>query len=132
MCLKHNAIFGEKFIMETFEKVRFFREQKKLSQEFVSTLLKKEQSQFSRRESGQIPFSINELEKLSELFDVEISEFFKEKTVIFTSNNQSGGSFGQYVAVPDRLIEQYEMRLKEKEEMIDMLKEQIKQIKKSN
>jgi transcriptional regulator with XRE-family HTH domain len=130
MCLKHNAIFGEKNIMETFEKVRFFREQKKVSQEFVSTLLNIEQSQFSRRESGQIPFSINELEKLSELFDVEISEFFKEKTVIFTSNNQSGGSFGQYVSVPDRLIEQYEMRLKEKEEMIDMLKEQIKQLKK--
>ena len=130
MCLKHNAIFGEKNIMETFEKVRFFREQKKVSQEFVSTLLNIEQSQFSRRESGQIPFSINELEKLSELFDVEISEFFKEKTVIFTSNNQSGGSFGQYVSVPDRLIEQYEMRLKEKKEMIDLLKEQIKQLKK--
>ena len=130
MCLKHNAIFGEKIIMETFEKVRFFREQKKVSQEFVSTLLNIEQSQFSRRESGQIPFSINELEKLSELFDVEISEFFKEKTVIFTSNNQSGGSFGQYVSVPDILIEQYEMRLKEKKEMIDLLKEQIKQLKK--
>ena len=115
--------------METFEKVRFFREQKRLSQEFVSTLLNIEQSQFSRRDSGQIPFSINELEKLSELFDVEISEFFKEKTVIFTSNNQSGGSFGQYVSIPDRLIEQYEMRLKEKEEMNDLLKEQIKQLK---
>ena len=58
------------------------------------------------------------------------SEFFKEKTVIFTSNNQSGGSFGQYVSVPDRLIEQYEMRLKEKDEMIDMLREQIQQLKK--
>ena len=130
MCVKHNAIFVEKINMEIFEKVRFFRVQKKLSQEFVSTLMNIEQSQFSRRESGQIPFSINELEKLSELFDVEISEFFKEKTVIFTSNNQSGGSFGQYVYLPDRLIEQYEMRLKEKEEMIDILKEQIKQIKK--
>lgn len=116
--------------MEIFEKVRFFREQKKLSQEFVSTILNIEQSQFSRRESGQIPFSINELEKLSELFDVEISEFFKEKTVIFTSNNQSGGNFGQYVSVPDRLIEQYEMRIKEKDEMIDMLREQIQQLRK--
>jgi transcriptional regulator with XRE-family HTH domain len=130
MLSKHNMLYLTKSIMEIFEKVRFFREQKKLSQEFVSTILNIEQSQFSRRESGQIPFSINELDKLSELFDVEISEFFKEKTVIFTSNNQQGGSFGQYVSVPDRLIEQYEMRLKEKEEMIDMLKEQINQLKK--
>ena len=114
--------------MEVFEKVRFFREGKKMSQEVVSSVLDIEQSQYSRRESGQIPFSINELEKLSGLFDVEISEFFKEKTIIFTSNNQSGGSFGQYVSVPDRLIEQYEMRIKEKDELIKLLKEQIERL----
>jgi transcriptional regulator with XRE-family HTH domain len=111
--------------MEVFEKVRFFREAKKMSQEFVSTILDIEQSQYSRRESGQIPFSIVELEKLSDVFDVEISEFFKEKTIIFTSNNQSGGSFGQYVSVPDKLIEQYELRLKEKDEIIGLLRSQL-------
>ena len=107
--------------MEVFEKVRFFRESKKMSQEI-------EQSQYSRRESGHIPFSIAELEKLSVVFDVEISEFLKEKTIIFTSNNQSGGSFGQYVSVPDKLIEQYELRLKEKDEMIEILKDRVKNI----
>lgn len=111
--------------MEIFEKVRFFREQKKLSQEYVSTLLNIEQSQFSRRESGQIPFSINELEKLSELFDVDVTHFFKNDTVVFTSNNQSGGSFGQYLSIPDRLIEQYELRIKEKDDLIQLLQEQI-------
>ena len=116
--------------MEIFEKVRYFRESKKMSQEFISTILNIEQSQYSRRESGHIPFSINELEKLSEIFEIEISEFFKEKTVNFTSNNQSGGAFGYYVSVPDKLIEQYEMRLQEKEEMIKLLKEQIIQLKK--
>ena len=58
--------------MEVFDKVRFFRENKKMSQEFISTILNIEQSQYSRRESGQIPFSINELEKL-----------VKEKLIIF-------------------------------------------------
>jgi transcriptional regulator with XRE-family HTH domain len=124
------AIFEKNNWMEIFEKVRYFRESKKMSQEYISTILNIEQSQFSRRESGQIPFSINELEKLSEIFEIEISEFFKEKTVNFTSNNQSGGSFGYYVSVPDKLIEQYEMRLKEKDEMIKLLKEQIQQLKK--
>lgn len=116
--------------MEVFEKVRFFRENKKMSQDFISTFLDIEQSQYSRRESGQIPFSINELEKLSEIFEIEISEFFKEKTVIFNSNNQSGGNFGQYVSIPDKLIEQFELRLQEKDEIISMLKEQILQLKK--
>lgn len=128
MCLKHNAIFVKKNNMEIFEKVRFFREQKKRSQEYVSTLLNIEQSQFSRRESGQIPFSINELEKLSELFDVDVTHFFKNNTVVFTSNNQSGGSFGQYVSIPDRLIEQYELRIKEKDDLIQLLQEQIEKL----
>lgn len=125
MCLKHNAIFVKKNNMEIFEKVRFFREQKKLSQEYISTLLNIEQSQFSRRESGQIPFSINDLEKLSELLDVDVTHFFKNNTVVFTSNNQSGGSLGQYVSIPDRLIEQYELRIKEKDDLIQLLQEQI-------
>ena len=122
------SIFVKIENMEVFEKVRFFREAKKMSQEIVSSVLDIEQSQYSRRESGHIPFSIVELEKLSDVFDVEISEFFKEKTIIFTSNNQSGGSFGQDVSVPDKLIEQYELRLKEKNEMIEILKEQLKNI----
>jgi len=130
MLSKHNMLYLTKSIMEIYEKVRFFREQKKLSQEFVSTFLNIEQSQFSRRESGQIPFSINELEKLSELFDVKISDFFKEKTVNLSSNNQSRNSFEQNIYLPDRLIKQYEMRLKEKDEMIALMKEQIKNLNK--
>ena len=122
------TIFVKIEYMEVFEKVRFFREAKKMSQEIVSSVLDIEQSQYSRRESGHIPFSIAELEKLSVVFDVEISEFLKEKTIIFTSNNQSGGSFGQYVSVPDKLIEQYELRLKEKDEMIEILKDPLKNI----
>ena len=35
---------------------------------------------------------------------------------------QKGGNFGQYVSIPDKLIEQYEARLKEKDEMIEILK----------
>jgi hypothetical protein len=32
------------------------------------------------------------------------------------------------VSVPDRLIEQYEMRIKEKDELIKLLKEQIERL----
>jgi transcriptional regulator with XRE-family HTH domain len=100
-----------------------------MSQKYIASVLEIEQSQYSRRENGQIPFSINELEKLSNIFEVQISDFFVEKIIIFTSNNQSGGAFGQYLSVPDKLIEQYEARLKEKEEMIKLLKEQIQYLK---
>jgi hypothetical protein len=62
---------------------------------------------------------------LAEVLDIDIAELFNDSTTIFTSNNQSGGNFGQYVALPDKLIEQYEARLREKDELIAVLKAQI-------
>jgi len=114
--------------MEVFEKVKFYRESKKLSQEYVGARLNIEQSQYSRRESGQIPFAVDELLKLSELFEVEISDLMKDKMIVFNNHNQTGGSFGQYIHFPEKLIEQYEARLKEKEEIILLLKQRIAEL----
>ena len=111
--------------MEVFEKIKFHRELKKFSQEFVGARLDLEQSQYSRRESGQIPFSINEVQKLSDLFEVEITELLQDNAVIFNNHNQTGGNFGQYLNVSDKLIEQYEARLVEKDEIITILKKRI-------
>jgi hypothetical protein len=50
---------------------------------------------------------------------------FGYESIIFTNTNQKGGNFGQYIALPEELINQYESRLKEKDEMIALLKEKI-------
>ncbi len=118
--------------MEIFEKVKFYRESKRLSQEYVGARLNIEQSQYSRRESGQIPFTVDELQNLSELFEVEISDLMKDKMVVFNNHNQSGGNFGQYIHLPEKLIEQYEERLKEKDEIIQLLKQRINQLENSS
>lgn len=44
----------------------------------------------------------------------------------FSIHTQNGGSFGQYVSVPEKLIEQYEARLREKEETIAFLRGKVK------
>ena len=111
--------------MQLNEKVQFYRMQRAYSQEYISELLGLEQSQYSRRETGQVQFRAQEIARLSEVLGVDISELFNDSTVVFTSNNQSGGNFGQYVALPEKLIEQYEARLREKDELIAILRAQL-------
>lgn len=112
--------------MKVNERVQYYRQQKGFSQEYLCGLLGLEQSQYSRRETGQVEFRALELERIAELLGVEIADFFADKATIFTSNNQSGGNFGQYFALPEKLIEQYEARLKEKDELIAFLRDEIK------
>lgn len=118
--------------MKVYERIKTTRENKKLSQDSVAFNLNLGQSQYSRRENGEIPFSAEEIEKLSAILDTKISELYGEETIIFNSHNQKGGAFGQfenYITVPDKLIDQYEKRLEEKETIISLLKEQINDLK---
>lgn len=111
------------------EKVKFFREKKGYSQESLAYRLGIEQSQYSRRENGQVKFSADEVLEISKMLDIEISELFSDQTVVFNLTTQNGGSFGQYINIPEVLITQYEQRLKEKDEMISTLKNVIEILK---
>jgi transcriptional regulator with XRE-family HTH domain len=99
--------------MELHENVKFYREAKKLSQDSVAYNLGLDQSQYSRRENGTIQFKSDEISKLN------------SESVIFNNTNQQGGNFGQYISFPEELQKQYELRIKEKDEMINVLKEEI-------
>lgn len=117
--------------MKVYERIKTYREHKKISQEAVSYNLDLSQSQYSRRESGEIPFTADEVEMLSSILDVKISELYGEETIIFNNHNQKGGNFGQHITVHDKLIEQFEERIKEKEKIIQLLEDKINYIEKS-
>lgn len=119
--------------MKIHEKIRLSRELKKMSQESVAFDLNLNQSQYSRRESGEIPFSADEIGKLAPILGVKVSELYGEETTVFNNHNQKGGTFGKfehYIAVSDKIIELYEERLKEKDTIIALLKERIDSINK--
>ncbi len=111
--------------MKIHEKIKEIREFKKISQEVIAYELGLDQSQYSRREKGEIKFVVDEIELISKILDTKISQLYGEETLIFNNHDQKGGNFGQYISVPEKLIEQYEIRLLEKEKLIDFLKEQI-------
>ena len=111
--------------MELHEKVKFYREAKKLSQDSVAYNLGLDQSQYSRRENGTIQFKSDEISKLCETLEISPLELFNSESVIFNNTNQQGGNFGQYISFPEELQKKYELRIKEKDEMINVLKEEI-------
>lgn len=93
----------------------------KISQEFISHELGLSQSQYSRRENGEVKFVAEEIGKLAKLLEVSVSHIYGEETNSFTVHTQNGGNFGQYIQVSEKLIEQFEARLKEKNEIILLL-----------
>jgi transcriptional regulator with XRE-family HTH domain len=123
-------LFQIKGEMKVHEKVKFFREAKRLSQESIAFNLGLNQSQYSRRENGSIKFNADEIAKLSSLLEVSTNELFGEDTIIFNNNDQKGGNFGQYINLPQELLNQYEKRIAEKDEIISLLKDKISLLEK--
>jgi transcriptional regulator with XRE-family HTH domain len=93
----------------------------KFSQGYVAHELGLDQSQYSRREKGEIPFVPNEIVKISKLLKISISDLFGEDVQM----NQKDVNFKQNVSIVEKLMELYEIRIKEKEEMIALLKSQL-------
>lgn len=98
------------------------REGQKLSQVYLANELNLDQSQYSRREKGEIPFVPNEIVKISKLLKTSISNLFGEENI----SNENDARVDIGILIDEKLIEQYELRIKEKEEVIALLKSQIK------
>jgi transcriptional regulator with XRE-family HTH domain len=130
MCIQHIlSIFNKNIYMKLYEKVKLFREDKKLPQEYIAHELGLSQSQYSRRESGSIKFIPEELRKLSKILEIPIAQLFDEESNSFSVQTQNGGNFAQYITLPEKLIDQYEQRIKEKDDIISFLKEKFNQFK---
>ena len=112
------------------EKIKEIREEKKLSQSYLAHELGLDPSQYSRREKGEIDFKPKEIILLSKKLETPIAKLFGEETNVFNNIDQKGGSFGQYVTTSEKLIEQFEIRLIEKEDMIAQLKMIVEKLSK--
>jgi transcriptional regulator with XRE-family HTH domain len=65
------------YISKIIKRIRINRE---LSQEYVSFKLEMSQSQYSRRESGEVRFDIDEIIILSKIFDVRLLPIIEIET----------------------------------------------------
>ena len=104
-------------------KLKYLRKQKGLSQEQVAEYLSLSQSAYARMENGESHSWANHIDKICEVFEIEIEELFKQDNIVINHNQQGGGGYVQVVnQLSEKLIEQYEDRIKELKEIITELK----------
>lgn len=109
-------------------KLKRLRSQKGFTQEQVAEHLHISQSAYARIENGESNSWANHLEAISHLFDIQPDELLRQETISVGSiENNSGALYniGDINQLSEKLIEQYEARLKEKDELIASLKAKL-------
>jgi transcriptional regulator with XRE-family HTH domain len=102
------------------------RNEKRFTQNDLAEHLKISQTQYSRKEKGDVEFSDEEWEKMSKLLDTDIEdlkEVDKENSIHQYFENVTGnyvGSNNVYCSVPEFLLET-------QQEYIEILKKEIRQ-----
>lgn len=107
------------------KRIRALRIEKKISQSSIAHELSLEQSQYCRREKGEIHFSPDQIMKIAKLLKTNIAVLFGEE--INKPNNLDQESI-KYVTVPEKFINEYELRIKEKDELIKLLTKSNKSV----
>ncbi len=100
---------------------------KGLSQEQVADFVYISQSSYARTENG----NSNSIDSFCVLFGIMPEELLKQDTIIINQNQQGGTLNNAYNInqLSDKLIEQYEIRIKEKDALIEYLQKEIALLK---
>lgn len=117
------------------KRIRNFREAKGFSQEELAEKLKMSRSAYQRLENGETNSWINHIESICTSLDVTADELLKTEDgfVQLNNNNESTNDNGSGVIqnqtinyhLSDKLIEQYEKRCEQYEEIVKQKNEEI-------
>lgn len=103
-------------------KLRLLRKQKGLSEEEVSDYLHISQPTYARIEKGESSSWASYITNICDLYEIAPEELLKQDTNTFNQTNTKGSNNGIVINnLSEKLIEQYELRLKEKDNYIAKL-----------
>ena len=113
------------------EKIKNLRKSRNLSQEEVAEFIHVSQSTYARIESRASNSWAGYILPLCELFGIQPEELLKTDHIVINNNNTSCQYSGGYVVnqLSDKLIEQYEKRLAEKDSLIAYLQKELEELK---
>ncbi len=115
------------------EKIKNLRKSRNLSQEEVAEFLHVSQSTYARIESGASNSWAGYILPICEFFGIQPEELLKTDHIVINNNNTSCENAGNaYVfnQLSDKLIEQYEKRLAEKDSLIAYLQKELEELRK--
>ncbi len=116
------------------EKIKRLRKSKGFSQEEMAEKLHISQSAYARMESGESHSWAAHIEKISEIFEMKPENFFTDESSNLEQENtdQKGGMAFQFVgtintinSLSEKLVEQYEERIKELKQQVDYWKNKV-------
>ena len=112
--------------------IRKLREKRGFSQEYMAAKLGVAQASYARMENAETKITIERLGKIAELLETDITELFDSSRLVVQSQTNNEGAYGNHGYVEnlhiehketyEKLIAQYEQRLKDKDEQIALLK----------
>lgn len=108
-------------------KIKQVRELKNFTQEYVATQLGLTTRAYSKIESGETQLTINRLNEISKILEVDPVEVlgFDDKQV-FNNCRQEGNIGINHINVPEKLIQQYEKTIQILEDEVTLLKNFLK------
>lgn len=113
------------------EKLKKARLQKSFSQDYMAEMLEVSQKTYSNFENNKTTPNFSQIEEISKILGVSVLEFLTgDNNLSFYQKNK--GTNNGYVVnqLPEKLIEQYELRIKKIEEENTYLKELLDKLMK--
>ena len=119
--------------MNIGHKLKSKRDVKKLSQQEVADFLNISQRTYSNIESNKSEPSLTQLSKLAEILEFNLLDMLKEQGIVFNQTYNEFKDNSQCIALnnnsPEKLIAQYEARIKDLQEINALLKDKIATLK---
>jgi transcriptional regulator with XRE-family HTH domain len=108
-------------------KLKQLRELKNFTQEHVAQQLGLSTRAYSKIESGETQLTINRLNEISKILEVDpIEAMGFDHQNIFNNCTQEGNIGVNNISIPDKLLEQYEKRIQQLESEVIFLRALVK------
>ena len=116
--------------MKIGEKLKTLRTSKGYTPEIVSEKIGVSKTTYGRYERNESVPDLNILESIANLYELEMFELLSDEKIILNQKNKKGDNNGLVInQLSEKLIDQYEKRINEKDDIIKELKETIAELK---
>lgn len=117
--------------MKIGNRLRSLRAEKGFTQETLAELLDIPQATYSNLENDKGRLDLNLLEKLANVYGIDLLDLLNKDGFNFYNQKNKGGNNGLVInMLSEKIIEQFELRIKEKDAYINHLQNRINEIEK--
>ncbi len=104
------------------EKLKKTRLKKNFTQEYLADMLNVSQKTYSNFENNKTTPDFPQMEEISKILEVSVLDFLSGDNMTINNTNGDHSGFIYQNQIPEKLIQQYESRISELKEIIEILR----------